>query len=43
MKKIGLFYGANTVKTAAIAKKIQEVFGDSKTDLVSGTCVGTGL
>lgn len=34
MKKIGLFYGANTVKTAAIAKKIQEVFGDSKTDLV---------
>lgn len=34
MKKFGLFYGASTVKTAAIAQKIQEAFGDLKIDLV---------
>ena len=34
MKKIGLFYGKMTVKTAEVAKKIQEAFGDVKIDLV---------
>ncbi|WP_321332489.1 flavodoxin [uncultured Bacteroides sp.] len=34
MKKIGLFYGASTVRTAAIAQKIQEAFGEPKPDLV---------
>jgi flavodoxin I len=28
MKKIGLFYGSSTHKTASVAKKIQEAFGD---------------
>lgn len=35
MKKIGLFYGKNTVTTAKVAKKIQEAFGDIKIDLVA--------
>ncbi|NDP20219.1 MAG: flavodoxin [Paludibacter sp.] len=35
MKKIGLFYGKNTVKTANVAKKIQEAFGDNEIDLVT--------
>lgn len=35
MKRIGLFYGKNTVKTAAIAKKIQDAFGDIKIDLIA--------
>lgn len=34
MKKIGLFYGANAVKTAKIAKKIQDAFGEIKIDVV---------
>jgi flavodoxin I len=29
MKKIGLFYGTGTHKTASVAKKIKEAFGDS--------------
>lgn len=35
MKKIGLFYGTNTVKTAKIAKKIQEYFGNIKVDIIA--------
>jgi len=35
MKQIGLFYGKNTVKTATIAKKIQEAFGEAKVDLIA--------
>jgi flavodoxin I len=35
MKRIGLFYGKNTIKTASIAKKIQDAFGDTKINLVS--------
>jgi flavodoxin I len=35
MEKIGLFYGKNTVKTANVAKKIQEAFGDINIDLVA--------
>ena len=35
MKKIGLFYGTTTTKTASIAKKIKEAFGSDKVDLVS--------
>lgn len=34
MKKIGLFYGTSTTKTANIAKKIQESFGDSKVEII---------
>jgi len=34
MKKIGLFYGKNTIKTAEVSQKIQEAFGDVKVDLV---------
>lgn len=34
MKKIGIFYGEETVKTASIAKKIQELFGESETKMV---------
>lgn len=35
MKKSGLFYGAGTAKTAAVAKKIQEAFGgDTKVKLI---------
>ena len=35
MKKIGLFYGTTTTKTASIAKKIKEAFGSENVDLVS--------
>jgi flavodoxin I len=35
MKKIGLFYGTSTTKTAAIAKKIKEAFGNTEVDLVA--------
>lgn len=35
MKKIGLFFGTNTIKTAIVAKKIQEAFGNTKIDLIS--------
>ena len=35
MKKIGLFYGTTTTKTASIAKKIKEAFGNDLVDLVS--------
>lgn len=35
MKRIGLFYGKNTVKTASIAKKIQDAFGNVKIELIS--------
>jgi len=34
MKKIGLFYGTSTRKTASVAKKIAEAFGEDKIDLV---------
>ncbi|WP_029902912.1 flavodoxin [Prevotella sp. 10(H)] len=34
MKKIGLFYGTSTTKTATIAKKVQEAFGDVKIDII---------
>lgn len=34
MKKIGLFYGTSTTKTAAIAQKIQEAFGQTDLDIV---------
>ncbi|GHV13776.1 flavodoxin [Bacteroidia bacterium] len=35
MKKIGLFYGTNTTKTAAIAKKIKEAFGSVNIDVIA--------
>jgi len=35
MKKIGLFFGTSTHKTAAVAKKIQEAFGEPAIDIVS--------
>lgn len=34
MKKIGLFYGTSTTKTATIAKKVKEAFGDAKLDAI---------
>ncbi|SBW06101.1 flavodoxin [uncultured Dysgonomonas sp.] len=34
MKKIGLFYGTSTTKTAAIAKKVKAAFGEDKIDLI---------
>jgi len=34
MKKIGIFYGKETVKTASIASKIQELFGDSEAKMI---------
>lgn len=34
MKKIGLFYSINTLKTAAVAKQIQEAFGETNVDLI---------
>lgn len=34
MKKIGLFYGTATAKTAIVALKIQEAFGENLVDLV---------
>ena len=35
MKKIGLFCGTSTHKTASVAKKIQEAFGEESIELVS--------
>lgn len=35
MKKIGLFYGTSTVKTAEIAKKVQAAFGDAAISVVA--------
>lgn len=35
MKKIGLFYGTTTVKTAEIAKKVQAAFGDAAISVVA--------
>ena len=35
MKRIGLFYGKTTVKTATVAEKIQEAFGEPKIELLS--------
>lgn len=35
MKKVGLFYGEGTAKTARIAKEIQKAFGDIKVDLIA--------
>ena len=34
MKKIGLFYGTSTAKTATIAKKVKAAFGDAKIDVI---------
>lgn len=34
MKKIGLFYGTETARTSAVAKKIQQAFGENKVDLI---------
>jgi len=34
MKKIGLFYGTSTAKTATIAKKVKAAFGDAKIDII---------
>lgn len=34
MKKIGLFYGTSTTKTAAIAKKLLSAFGENKVDII---------
>jgi flavodoxin I len=34
MKNIGLFYGTETAKTAQIAKKIQEAFGETPIEVV---------
>lgn len=34
MKKIGLFYGTSTTKTAAVAKKIKAAFEDDKVDII---------
>lgn len=34
MKKVGLFYGTKTVKTAAIAQKIYAAFSNVKLDLI---------
>lgn len=34
MKKIGLFYGTSTSKTATIAKKIKTAFGDAQIDVI---------
>lgn len=34
MKRIGLFYGTSTTKTAKIAKKIKTAFGDAQIDVI---------
>ncbi len=34
MKKIGLFYGTTTTKTATIAKKIKSAFGNTSIDVI---------
>lgn len=35
MKKIGLFFGTSTVKTANVAKQVQKVFGDTPIDVIA--------
>ena len=35
MKKIGLFYGISTAKTAQVAKKIEDAFGKDQVTVVS--------
>lgn len=35
MKKIGLFYGGTTAKTAVVALKIQEAFAENEVVLVA--------
>jgi flavodoxin I len=35
MKTIGLFYGTGTGKTANVAKKIKEAFGEAAIEVVS--------
>lgn len=34
MKKIGLFYGSSTAKTAAVAQKVKEAFHDIQVDII---------
>ena len=34
MKKIGLFYGTSTKKTAGVAQQIQAAFGEAHLDIV---------
>lgn len=34
MKKIGLFYGTATAKTAVVAQKIKEAFGEDIVDII---------
>jgi len=34
MNKIGLFYGTSTQKTASVAKKVEEAFGEDKIEMV---------
>ena len=41
MRKIGVFYSFNTVKTARIAEKIKEVFGEAEVDLVNVEQINT--
>ena len=43
MKKIGLFYSANAVKTSQIAKKIRETFGAENMDIIPVESVGKRL
>jgi flavodoxin I len=35
MKMIGIFYSKNTLRTAEVAKKVQEAFGEEAVDLIS--------
>ena len=35
MKKIGLFYGSSTAKTAAVAQKLKEAFHDVQVDITT--------
>lgn len=35
MKKIGLFYGINTIKTKQIAQKVKDAFGDVELELIA--------
>jgi flavodoxin I len=41
MRKIGIFYSFNTVKTAKIAETIREAFGEAEADLVNVEQVST--
>lgn len=40
MKKIGLFYAANAVKTSQIAKKIREALGTEYVDIIPAEQLG---